>query len=286
MTMGNEIREVKWKKRSRSTQEGAGVLVRRAIGHQDTDELDPFLLLDEFGSESKGDYDAGFPSHPHRGFETVTYMLEGKVEHEDSTGRSGIIGPGDIQWMTAGSGIIHSEMPQTENGGLRGLQLWVNLPAEKKMTQPTYRGYDRSSIPEVEPSEGVKVKVIAGTVSDVEGPIQDIAIRPEYLDVTMQPESEFRHTVPEKHTAFAYMLDGEAEFGKKRKKASARELVVLETGTKVLVRTDEGLTRFILASGKPLGEPVAWRGSVVMNTQEEVRQAFSEVRNGTFVKAQ
>jgi quercetin 2,3-dioxygenase len=283
--MANEIRKVKWKRKSQLGQEGAGVRIRRAIGHQDVEELDPFLLLDEFGSESEDDYDAGFPSHPHRGFETVTYILEGKIEHEDSTGRRGVIGPGDIQWMTAGSGIIHSKMPRTDNGGLRGLQLWVNLPEERKMTQPTYRGYDKSSIPEVESSESVKVKVIAGTVSGVEGPIRDIATRPEYLDVTMQSKSEFQHTVPERHTVFAYILDGEAEFGKKRKKAAARELVVLETGTEVMVRTDEGLARFILVSGKALNEPVAWHGSVVMNTKEDVRLAFQEYRNGTFVKS-
>jgi hypothetical protein len=283
--MANGIREVKWKRKSQAGQEGDGVRIRRAIGHQDIEALDPFLLLDEFGSESKDGYDAGFPLHPHRGFETVTYMLEGKIEHEDSTGRRGVIGPGDIQWMTAGSGIIHSEMPRTDNGGLRGLQLWINLPANKKMTQPTYRGYEKRSIPEVEPSEGVRVKVIAGTGSGVEGPIQDIATKPEYLDVTMQAESEFQHTVAERHTAFVYLLDGEAEFGNERKEASAREVVVLENGTQIVVRTNDDVARFILVSGKPLGEPVAWRGSVVMNTQEEVRQAFNEVRNGTFVKA-
>ncbi|MBS3794987.1 MAG: pirin family protein [Candidatus Thorarchaeota archaeon] len=283
--MANEIREIKWKRKSQLGQEGAGVRIRRAIGHQDVEELDPFLLLDEFGSETKDDYDAGFPSHPHRGFETVTYMLEGKVEHEDSTGRRGVIGPGDIQWMTAGSGIIHSEMPRTDNGGLRGLQLWINLPEERKMTQPTYRGYDKSSIPEVESSEGVKVKVIAGTVSGVEGPIRDIATRPEYLDVTMQAESQFQHRVSERYTAFAYVLDGEVEFGPTGERASAHELVVFGTGTKVIVRTDDRTARFILVSGKSLNEPVAWHGSVVMNTKEEVRLAFQEYRNGTFVKS-
>ncbi|MGV9169101.1 MAG: pirin family protein [Promethearchaeia archaeon] len=282
--MPKEIREVKWKRKSRVRQEGAGVRIRRAIGHQDVEELDPFLLLDEFGSEKKQDYQAGFPSHPHRGFETVTYMLEGKMEHKDSTGRSGVIGPGDIQWMTAGSGIIHSEMPKTENGGLKGLQLWVNLPSESKMTEPNYRGYDSDSIPEVEANEGVVAKVIAGRLSNVEGPIADIAVNPQYLDVTMDAGSEFSHTVPQQHTAFAYVLQGQGQFDKNGEIASAHTLVVFGPGKKVLVRTKNDETRFLLVSGKPLKEPVTWHGSVVMNTKEEVRLAFQQYRNGTFVK--
>jgi hypothetical protein len=265
-------------------QEGAGVLVHRAIGHEDVNRLDPFLMFDDFGSTRKEGYEAGFPSHPHRGFETVTYMLKGEMKHRDSTGRSGVIGPGDVQWMTAGSGIIHEEMPRMKGGELRGLQLWANLPAKKKMTEPTYRGYEKKSIPVVKTSGGAEVRVIAGTVSRERGPVRDVAIDPEYLDISMNPDTEFRHDVPGAHTAFAYVLEGEAEFDDTGETASARVLVVFDSGEQIVVRTKDEPVRFIFVAGKPLKEPVAWRGSVVMNTQEELRQAYQEVRAGTFVK--
>ncbi len=282
----SRIRRVEWTRNSRPMQEGAGVVVHRAIGigHDDTDRLDPFLMLDDFGSEREQDYEAGFPSHPHRGFETVTYMLNGVMEHRDSTGRSGVIGPGDVQWMTAGSGIIHEEMPRMKGGELRGLQLWVNLPAKKKMTEPRYQGFESESIPVVKTSGGAEVRVIAGAVSDKKGPIRDVTIDPEYLDISMSPQTEFNHSVDEGHTVFAYVLEGEAEFDDKGNTASSRMLVVFGSGDQMSVRTEGSSVRFILVSGKPLDEPVAWRGSVVMNTQDEIRQAYEQVRAGTFVK--
>ncbi len=278
------VRQVDWKRESRAMREGAGVLVRRAFGHQDTERLDPFLMLDDFGSERKEAYQGGFPSHPHRGFETVTYMLKGEMEHRDSTGRSGVIGPGDVQWMTAGSGIIHEEMPKTDDGEMRGLQLWANLPSDKKMTAPTYRGYERESIPVVITPSGAEVRVIAGNVSGERGPVRDVAIDPEYLDISLEPHAEFIHSIPEDHTVFAYVLEGEAQFDENGETASSRMLVVFGAGDEVAITTEENSVRFILVSGKPLNEPVAWRGSVVMNTEDEVLRAFQEFRNGNFVK--
>jgi hypothetical protein len=265
-------------------KEGAGVTVRRAMGHLDTELLDPFLLLDDFGSDNPDEFKAGFPWHPHRGIETVTYMLEGKVAHEDSTGGSGVIHPGEIQWMTAGSGIIHKEMPDPGEDRIRGLQLWVNLPSSRKMTDPKYRGISESMIPEVELDGGIRIKIIAGEVQGMRGPVEGIAVDPEYLDVKMPANRDFTHPVDEEHTVFAYIVKSEAAFGSNEDRVSKGNLVVLTDGNQVRAQTGPKEARFILVSGKPLKESIAWRGPIVMNTQEEIRTAFAEYRRGTFVR--
>ncbi|TFG13712.1 pirin family protein [Candidatus Thorarchaeota archaeon] len=278
------IRRVFRVQQSREMKEGAGVTVRRAMGHIDTDVMDPFLLLDDFGSDNPDEFKAGFPWHPHRGIETVTYMLEGKVAHEDSTGGSGVIRPGEVQWMTAGSGIIHQEMPDPKEDSIRGLQLWVNLPSSKKMTDPKYRGLSRDDMPEVELDDGIRIKIIAGEVGGMKGPVEGIAVDPEYLDVKMPANSDFNHPVDEEHTVLAYVVEGEAVFGSNQDRVSKGNLVVLTDGDQVRVQTGPEEARFILVSGKPLNESIAWRGPIVMNTQEEIRTAFMEYRQGTFVK--
>ncbi len=278
------VRRVFRVQQGREMKEGAGVTVRRAMGHLDTDIMDPFLLLDDFGSDNPDEFKAGFPWHPHRGIETVTYMLEGKVAHEDSTGGSGVIHPGEVQWMTAGSGIIHQEMPDPDEDRIRGLQLWVNLPSSKKMTDPMYRGLIEDDIPEVELDDGIRVKIIAGKVEGMKGPVEGIAVDPEYLDVMMPSKSEFNHSVDKDHTVFAYVVEGEAAFGPDQDSVRKGNLVVLTEGSQVRVQTGANQARFILVSGKPLNEPIVWRGPIVMNTQEEISTAFMEYRQGSFVK--
>jgi len=278
------VRRVLRKQQARQMKEGAGVTVHRAMGHLDTDLLDPFLLLDDFGSDNPEEFKAGFPWHPHRGIETVTYMLEGKVAHEDSTGGSGVIRPGEVQWMTAGSGIIHQEMPDPEEDRIRGLQLWVNLPTLRKMTDPQYRSLSENEIPEAELDDGIRIKIIAGAVNGIKGPVEGIAVDPEYLDVEMPPNTEFNHPVNEYHTVFAYVVEGEAVFGSDQDGLGKGNLVIFTEGNQVGVKTGQEGTRFILVSGKPLNEPIAWRGPIVMNTQEEIRTAFMEYRQGSFVK--
>jgi redox-sensitive bicupin YhaK (pirin superfamily) len=270
---------------SKPTIEGAGVHLRRAFGYREMPRFDPFLLLDYFGSENPDDYLAGFPWHPHRGIETVTYMLHGSVEHGDSLGNSGVIGSGDIQWMTAGSGIIHQEMPQKTTGRLRGLQLWVNLPAEHKIMDPRYQEITADMVPEIEAERGVKVKVIAGEFEGHRGPVREIVCDPRYLDVTLHPGITFEQPVHVGHRVFAFTLDGEGSFSD----ASAANIgegavVLFEDGDRVGARASEKGFRFLLVSGKPVGEPVAWRGPIVMNTDEELRTAFEEYRAGTFIK--
>lgn len=269
--------------KSAPTVEGAGVRLMRAFARP-APNLDPFLLLDDFGSDSPRDYLPGFPWHPHRGIETITYMLAGRVRHGDSLGNKGVIGPGDVQWMTAGSGIIHEEMP-LESKTLRGFQLWANLPASHKMTEPKYRDVKSDAIPEVELSEGVTAKIICGAAGGVEGPVQDISAGPQYLDVSMNPGATLTHPLPEGHNAFAYVYAGEGRFDDGvQPQCGERHLVVLGDGEEVLVTAAGRDLRFILVSGAPLREPVAWGGPIVMNTQDELRQAFEEYRNGTFIK--
>ena len=271
--------------RSRPTIEGAGVHLNRAFGYHDP-SLDPFLLLDDFHSDNPKDYVAGFPWHPHRGIETITYMLHGEVRHGDSMGNKGVIRAGDVQWMTAGSGIIHEEMPQQTNRLLWGFQLWANLPASHKMMDPRYREVKRDEIPEVSLNNGGTARVICGEIGGVRGPVRDIVTDPEYLDVTVQPEQEFHHEVKEGHNVFAYVIEGEAYFGSGAKELIGQEqLVIFENGGAIRIKTSRRPVRFLLISGKPIGEPVAWYGPIVMNTEEELRIAFEEYHKGTFIKA-
>ena len=282
----SKIREVKVTLKSRSTMEGAGVRLKRAFGYADP-TLDPFLLLDDFRSDNPNDYLAGFPWHPHRGIETITYMLHGQVEHGDSMGNSGVIGAGDVQWMTAGNGIIHQEMPKRNLNDplLAGFQLWANLPASHKMMNPRYRDITKEQIPEVSMNDSVRVKIICGEVNGVKGPVQDIITDPEYLDVSIEPNSEFKHAVDNYHNVFAYVVEGEGVFDPSREAlVNAGNLVIYKEGNEVVVRTKEKPVRFLLISGKPIGEPVAWRGPIVMNTEEELRIAFNEYNKGTFIK--
>lgn len=264
--------------------EGAGVRLRRAFAHPDP-HLDPFLLLDDFGSDDPADYVAGFPWHPHRGIETITYVLRGRVEHGDSLGHRGIIEENDVQWMTAGSGIIHEEMPVKSASGLRGFQLWANLPASHKMMKPRYREIKASDIPQVEIDHKIRVKVISGEIGGVTGPVRGIITEPTYLDVRIDPDSRFTHTISSHHNAFAYLIEGEASFVDPPKKiVKSEHLVVFDHGDQIQITTAAEGVRFLLISGKPIGEPVVWRGPIVMNTEEEIRQAFKEFEKGTFIK--
>jgi redox-sensitive bicupin YhaK (pirin superfamily) len=270
---------------SKPTIEGAGVNLRRAFGYNEVPLLDPFLLLDDFRSDDPKDYIAGFPWHPHRGIETVTYMLEGLVEHGDSMGNKGIIGAGDVQWMTAGSGIIHQEMPKGINRHMGGFQLWVNLPATHKMMGPRYREIKLEQIPQVSAGKGIMIRVISGEVEGIKGPVKDLVVDTEYLDVTMAHNTEFEHSIKKGYRVFAYVIEGSGYFGSEKSRSIGKEhLVIFKDGDTVKITADDKELRFLLISGKPLGEPVAWYGPIVMNTQEELEIAFEEYRNGTFIK--
>jgi redox-sensitive bicupin YhaK (pirin superfamily) len=270
------------------TIEGAGVKLKRSIATRSLNYLDPFLLFDHFGSDNPDDYVAGFPMHPHRGIETVTYMLSGIVNHRDSIGHSGSISAGDVQWMTAGSGIMHEEMPQVHGGRLNGFQLWVNLPARLKMTRPRYQEYAAGKIPEITAEDGVKIRVIAGMLGDARGPVSEIALDPTYLDISIPADASFAHPIQQGHTAFAYVYEGEGIFaGTDRESGSAvtgPKLVVFGDGDSVDVRATQRGARFLLISGKPLHEPIARYGPFVMNTEEEIKEALLDLRQGTFVK--
>ena len=280
----SQVRDIHHVQKSRVTMEGAGVRLKRAFGVVH-DKLDPFLLLDAFGSDNPDDYLAGFPWHPHRGIETITYMLHGSVKHEDSLGNAGVIESGDVQWMTAGSGIVHQEMPERSKGLMIGFQLWANLPSSHKMMDPRYRDVKKKDIPIVNINKNVEVKIICGEVDGIKGPVQDIITDPEYLDVTMKPNSTFKHLIAREKNAFAYVYDGEGMFSPQTPKIFSKDdLIVFETGDAVEILTSESSLSFLLISGKPIEEPVAWGGSIVMNTDEEIRTAFAEYRNGTFLK--
>ncbi|MFX0188668.1 MAG: pirin family protein [Candidatus Hodarchaeota archaeon] len=267
------------------TLEGAGVRLKRAFGNNEVPLLDPFLLLDHFGSDNPDDYLAGFPWHPHRGIETITYMLKGKVEHGDSLGNGGVIESGDVQWMTAGSGIIHQEMPKRTDGFMIGFQLWANLPASHKMMDPRYRDVKKNQIPIVHLDNSVEVKIICGELNGTMGPVQDIVTDPEYLDVRIKPHSEFTHQTKIGHTVFAYIYEGEGFFDENRDPIKkVEQLIIFDDGDEINISTDDKDVHFLLISGKPIGEPVAWYGPIVMNTQEELRIAFEEYRRGTFIK--
>lgn len=274
--------------RPQMVSEGAGVRLQRSIATRTLDYLDPFLLLDHFGSDNPDDYMAGFPMHPHRGIETVTYMLAGAVNHRDSLGNAGSIEDGDVQWMTAGRGIMHEEMPQPRDGRMAGFQLWVNLPAKLKMTQPRYQEIASSAIPEITREDGVKIRVIAGTAEDTQGAVVEIAADPTYLDVSLPAGHAFTHPIPRGHSAFAYAFEGSGRFGATAEEAGAEvlapQLVIFGDGDFVEVRTADHPVRFLLVSGKPLGEPIARYGPFVMNTQAEIRQALQDLQDGTFVQ--
>ena len=272
---------------AKPTMEGAGVRLNRVFGHPEGPRFDPFLLLDDFGSDNPDDYVAGFPWHPHRGIETVTYMLSGEVEHGDSLGNKGVISAGDVQWMTAGGGIIHQEMPQQAEDHLRGLQLWVNLPAASKMMAPRYREVAADTIPEVSPHDGLRIKVVAGEVVGVRGPVEDIVAGLEYLDITLEPGADLEHPTPPGNTVFAYCIDGRGKVGQGgTHELDRRQLALFTDGASVHAVAGDVPFRFLLASGKPLGEPVAWSGPIVMNTREELATAFREYQEGTFINAE
>ena len=271
-----------------TVMEGAGVRLKRSIATATLDHLDPFLLFDHFGSDNPDDYIKGFPMHPHRGIETVTYMINGHVNHKDSIGNSGSIGSGDIQWMTAGGGIMHEEMPQPAQGEMVGFQLWVNLPARLKMTKPRYQDIISNQIPEVTREDGVKIRVIAGEVDGVRGAISEIFADPAYLDVSIPAKGSFSHPVEKEHTAFAYVFEGRGFFGSdenaQQSSVSQPGLVVFGEGDYIQTGAANEPVRFLLISGKPLNEPIARYGPFVMNTQEEIQQALKDLKNGTFVR--
>jgi redox-sensitive bicupin YhaK (pirin superfamily) len=279
------IREVREVWQSQPTVEGAGVHLKRAFGFAQVPKLDPFLMLDAFGSDRPADYLAGFPWHPHRGIETITYMLAGEVEHEDSLGNKGVLLGGDVQWMTAGSGILHQEMPRGDAAGRNaGFQLWANLPAREKMIEPRYRDLRRGDVPTALADGGATVRVVAGSVAGVRGAVEGIVTDPMLADVAVPAGASFTHAVAPGHTVFAYVFEGEGSFDPDRT-VGVGSLVVWGDGEAVTVSTGEKPVRFLLASGRPLGEPVAWGGPVVMNTQDELRTAFRELQQGTFVKS-
>jgi quercetin 2,3-dioxygenase len=267
------------------TLEGAGVRLRRSFSNNEIPLFDPFLLLDRFGSTNPADYLAGFPWHPHRGIETVTYVLDGKVEHGDTLGNSGVIGAGDVQWMNSGSGIIHQEMPQLSDDGISGFQLWVNLPAKEKMSVPAYRGLTAADLPEVSTDAGSRVKVVAGPFGQAEGPVRGIPVDPTYLDVRVPPGGEFEFPTKSGYTVFAHSIDGGGTFsGTDSQPVASGETVLFGAGGPVRVRASDAGHRFLLVSGRPLHEPVAWYGPIVMNTQSELLTAARELRSGDFIK--
>jgi redox-sensitive bicupin YhaK (pirin superfamily) len=298
-----ETRKIVKVLKSKPTIEGAGVHLKRAFGFSQVPQFDPFLMLDDFRSDNPEDYRKGFPWHPHRGIETITYVIRGDVEHGDSMGNKGIISSSDVQWMTAGSGIIHQEMPKGDpDGSMYGFQLWANLPKSNKMMDPRYRDVKIDQIPEVVQENGSKIRIICGKVGTAQGPVRDIVIDPEYLDITLPPGSEFVHPTKRGHTVLSYVIEGKGYFCKEMEPFSYEmegasyfdmkrdpflangDLVLFGDGDQVMVWTEGDPVRFLLISGKPIGEPVAWYGPIVMNTREELRVAFEEYNNGTFIK--
>ncbi|HRN61823.1 MAG TPA: pirin family protein [Luteimonas sp.] len=272
------------KVRGMPASDGAGVRLTRVIGSGELPDLDPFLLLDEFGTDRPEDYLAGFPSHPHRGFETVTYMLDGRMRHKDNHGNDGLLVPGSVQWMTAGRGLVHSEMPEQEEGRMRGFQLWVNLPAKDKMVAPRYQEFPPEQLPVATPVAGVTVKIIAGEVDGVRGPIVQPATDPLYLDVELAPGADWLYALPAGHNAFAYAFEGAVSLGEGEdaRPLAAQEMAVLGGGDALRLRAGDGGARLILVAGRPLREPVARHGPFVMNTREELMQAFVDYQEGRF----
>ena len=283
--MSQYPRRVKTTIEPKSLMEGAGVKVRRSLGGEELNYLDPFLLFDHFGSSHAKDYQAGFPMHPHRGIETVTYMLAGEVHHRDTLGNEGRIGAGDVQWMTAGGGILHEEMPQVHPEGNAGFQLWVNLPAELKLSRPRYQDISSDNIPEVTMEGGAKARIIAGSVEGVEGAVKDIAANPTYLDVSLPSHGSFVQSIPQGHSAFAYVFEGKGLFvyDEGQSWVTSPKMVVLDDGNQLKVTTEDEAVRFLLISAKPLHEPIARYGPFVMNTQEEIQQALNDLKKGSFI---
>ena len=270
--------------RGRPTSDGAGVKLTRVIGGPDLPDLDPFLLLDEFGTDKAEDYIAGFPEHPHRGFETVTYMLDGRMRHRDNHGNEGLLTPGAVQWMTAGRGLVHSEMPEQESGRMRGFQLWVNLPAREKRTAPKYQEFAPDRIPVAKPAAGAEVKVIAGRVGDVQGPISQPATDPVYLDIALDAGKAWEYALPAGHNAFAYVFEGALTVGEgdEARPLDTHEMGVLGGGEVLQVRAGSRPARVIVVAGRPLREPVMRHGPFVMNTRQELMQAFVDFQEGRF----
>jgi redox-sensitive bicupin YhaK (pirin superfamily) len=271
------------------TQDGAGVRLKRVIGMRSLPDLDPFLLLDEFRSDQPDDYIAGFPDHPHRGFETVTYMLAGRMRHRDSRGHEGLLTAGSVQWMTAGRGIVHSEMPEQENGLLAGFQLWVNLPAAQKMCEPRYQEIPPEQIPDITRKDGVRVRIIAGDALGAVGPVDAEHVQATYLDVSLPEGTSFQQRLPREHSAFCYVFEGECDIGGGTigsadlpKRARAGELAVLGAGDSVLVGTNASTARLLLVAGRPLREPIARAGPFVMNNAQELRRAVEDFQSGLF----
>jgi quercetin 2,3-dioxygenase len=271
------------------TSDGAGVKLRRVIGQPQLPDLDPFLMLDEFGTDKAEDYIAGFPDHPHRGFETVTYMLDGRMRHRDNHGNEGVLVPGSVQWMTAGRGLVHSEMPEQQEGRMRGFQLWLNLPAREKMTPPRYQEFGPERIPLATPAKGITAKVIAGNVAGVVGPIRQPATDPTYLDLAIEPGATFVQALPADYAAFLYVFEGTLQVGSgaEAKLLHTHELAVLSEGAQIHLTgeragADGKTARAILVAGRPLREPVAKYGPFVMNTREELQQAFEDFHSGRF----
>ena len=277
------------KLRGMPASDGAGVKLTRVIGGPQLPDLDPFLLLDEFGTDRAEDYIAGFPEHPHRGFETVTYMLDGRMRHRDNHGNEGLLVPGAVQWMTAGRGLVHSEMPEQEEGRMRGFQLWVNLPAKDKMTEPRYQEFAPDRIPVARPAAGVEVRVVAGELDAgdggrVRGPIEQPATSPLYLDATLEAGVAWEHRLPEGHNAFAYVFEGEATLGsgEEARAVASQELAILGGGDLLRIQAGTAGARVLLIAGRPLREPVARHGPFVMNTRQELMQAFVDFQEGRF----
>ncbi len=281
-----KIRKIRKVFTSKPTIEGAGVHLNRVFGNNVVPTFDPFLMLDDFRSSNPDHYRAGFPWHPHRGIETITYVLNGYVEHGDSMGNKGVISPGDTQWMTAGSGIIHQEMPRGDyEGRMEGFQLWANLPRSHKMMEPRYRDIKSAQVPEVVMENGTKIKIICGKVGKQEGPVKGIITDPEYLDVSVPARAEFKRPTKLGHTVFAYVIEGQGHFDETKKHRIVNGMVCLYTdGDHLAVTTAGEPVRFLLISGKPIEEPVAWYGPIVMNSDEELQLAFHEYQNGTFIK--
>jgi len=283
--MPDPIRSVARRFPAVPTVEGAGVRLRRSFSNAEVPLFDPFLLLDRFGSSNPEDYLAGFPWHPHRGIETITYVLNGRVEHGDTLGNSGVIANGDVQWMNSGSGIVHQEMPKRTDGAFSGFQLWLNRPAAEKMSSPAYRGLSHEQIPRLPTDLGGEVKVVAGSFGGTEGPVRGISVDPEYLDVRLTPDEVLDLPVAAGRTAFAHAIDGSGSFeGADSSPVPAGETVLFGDGGSVRARAGNQGMRFLLASGRPLHEPVAWYGPIVMNSREELAAALLELRRGDFVK--
>jgi redox-sensitive bicupin YhaK (pirin superfamily) len=273
-------RRIAWSGAGQPASDGAGVKLNRVIGQPALEDLDPFLLLDEFGSDDPAAYIAGFPDHPHRGFETITYMLAGRMRHRDNAGNEGLLGPGSVQWMTAGRGIVHSELPEQTEGLMRGFQLWLNLPAKDKLTAPRYQDIPPDRIPSAQLGPGASAKVITGQIAGVAGPVETGATEPLFLDIDLAAGASTKIALPKEHNAFVYVFEGEASVGEPAERLSRGRIGVLSTGEEVLLAAGEGGARLILVAGRPLREPVARYGPFVMNTQAELMQAFSDFRSG------